>query len=80
LLEMHWASLCGMLGGVSKGGQIELLGQRRGDLMTQRASVLFKTGWISLAIIGVAILLFGLVVTVVPTSSDASYLRAIGVA
>jgi hypothetical protein len=28
--------------------------------MTQRASVLFKTGWISLAIIGVAILVFGL--------------------
>src|SRR5688572_22614518 len=38
---MRWASLWGMLGGVSKkGGQIELLGQRRGDLMTQRASPL----------------------------------------
>ena len=32
--------------------------------MTQRASVLFKTGWISLAIIGVAILVFGLIATI----------------
>jgi hypothetical protein len=47
--------------------------------MTQRASVLFKTGWISLAIIGVAILVFGLIVTIVPTtSSGPPYLRAIG--
>ncbi len=38
--------------------------------MTQRASVLFETGWISLAIIGVAILVFGLIATAVPTSSD----------
>ncbi len=77
---MRWASSCGMLGGVSKAGQIELLWQQRGDLMTQRASVLFKIAWISLAIIGVAILVFGLIVTVVPTSSDPPYLRAIGVA
>src|SRR5215208_709688 len=48
--------------------------------MTQRASVLFKTGWISLTVIGVAILVFGLIVTTVPTSSDPSSLRAIGVA
>jgi uncharacterized membrane protein HdeD (DUF308 family) len=48
--------------------------------MTQRASILFKTGWISLAIIGVAILVFGLIVTTAPTSSDPPYLRAIGVA
>jgi hypothetical protein len=48
--------------------------------MPQRASVLFKTGWISLAIIGVAILVFGLIATVVPTSSDPPYLRAISVA
>lgn len=48
--------------------------------MTQRASVQFKIAWISLAIIGVAILVFGLIVTVVPTSSDPPYLRAIGVA
>jgi multisubunit Na+/H+ antiporter MnhB subunit len=47
--------------------------------MTQRASVLFKTGWISLAIIGVAILVFGLIVTAMPASSDPPYLRAIGV-
>jgi hypothetical protein len=48
--------------------------------MTQREGVLFKTGWISLAIIGVGILGFGFVVTVVPTSSAPPYLRAIGVA
>ena len=48
--------------------------------MTQREGVLFKIAWISLAIIGVAILVFGLIVTVVPTSSDPLYLRAIGVA
>jgi hypothetical protein len=45
--------------------------------MTQRASVLFKTGWIPLAIIGVAILVFGLIATAVPTSSEPPYLRAI---
>jgi uncharacterized membrane protein HdeD (DUF308 family) len=48
--------------------------------MTQRDSVLFKSGWISLAIIGLAILVFGLIATVVPTSSDPPYMRAIGVA
>lgn len=48
--------------------------------MTQRASVLFKIAWISLAIIGLAILLFGLIATTVPTSSDPPYLRAIGMA
>ena len=48
--------------------------------MTQRSSILFKVAWISLAIIGVAILVFGLIVMVVPTSTDPPYLRAIGVA
>ena len=48
--------------------------------MTQRASLLFTIAWISLAIIGVAILAFGLIVTVIPTSSDSPYLRASGVA
>jgi len=48
--------------------------------MTQRASTLFKIGWISLAIIGVAILIFGLITTAVPASSDPPYMRAIGVA
>ena len=49
--------------------------------MTQCASTLFiKTGWISLAIIGVAILLFGLITTAVPASNDPPYMRAIGVA
>lgn len=48
--------------------------------MTQSASVLFKIEWISLAIIGIAILVFGLIATVVPASSGPPYLRAIGVA
>src|SRR5215216_2515562 len=48
--------------------------------MTQRASVLFKSGWISLAIIGLAILAFGLIATVVPAPSGPPYMRAIGVA
>src|SRR5215203_4998907 len=48
--------------------------------MTQRASTLFKTGWISLTIIGLAILLFGLITALMPTSGGPPYLRAIGVA
>ncbi len=48
--------------------------------MTQRASVLFKGGWISLAISGVAIPVFGLIATTVPASSEQPYLQAIGVA
>jgi hypothetical protein len=48
--------------------------------MTQRAGVLFNSGWISLAIIGVAILAFGLITATVPASTDPPYLRAIGVA
>ena len=48
--------------------------------MTQRDRALMKAGWISLAIIGVAILVFGLITTAVPASSDPPYLRAIGVA
>ena len=48
--------------------------------MTQRSSVLFKVSWISLGIIGMAILIFGLITTVVPASTDPPYMRAIGVA
>jgi uncharacterized membrane protein HdeD (DUF308 family) len=48
--------------------------------MTQRSSALFKISWILLGIIGVAILVFGLITTVVPASSSPPYLRAIGVA
>ncbi len=49
--------------------------------MTQRTSILFKTSWISLAIVGFAILVFGLIATIVPTTSGGPpYLRAIGVA
>jgi hypothetical protein len=76
MFEVRWASICGMLGSVSKGGHIPT---PRGA-MTQSASVLFKSGWISLAIIGLAILIFGLITTVVPDSGGPPYLRAIGVA
>jgi hypothetical protein len=48
--------------------------------MTQRANVLFVTAWISLAIIGVAILLFGLITALMPASGGPPYLQAIGVA
>ena len=48
--------------------------------MTKRESVLFKIAWVSLAIIGVAILVFGLIVTAWPGSSDPLSTRAIGVA
>jgi hypothetical protein len=43
-------------------------------------SILFKFAWISLAIIGIAILIFGLIVTVWPGSSNSLFLRTIGVA
>jgi uncharacterized membrane protein HdeD (DUF308 family) len=48
--------------------------------MIKRGSVRFKIAWVSLAITGVAIFVFGLIVTVWPGSSNASFLRAIGVA
>ena len=48
--------------------------------MIQSESIRFKIAWISLAITGVAIFVFGLIVTVWPGSSDALFLRTIGVA
>ncbi len=48
--------------------------------MIKRESALLKIAWISLAITGVAIFVFGLIVTVWPGSSNPSLLRAIGVA
>ncbi len=39
-------------------------------MTNKRETIPFKIAWISLAIIGVAILVFGLVITVVPGSSD----------
>jgi hypothetical protein len=48
--------------------------------MTQRDSALFNTAWISLAVIGLAILLFGLISALMPASGEPPYLRAIGVA
>ncbi|GHO82703.1 hypothetical protein [Dictyobacter formicarum] len=48
--------------------------------MIKRERVLFKIAWVSLAITGVAILVFGLIVTAWPASSDPLSLRAIGVA
>jgi hypothetical protein len=37
--------------------------------MIQRDGALFKTGWISLAIVGLAILVFGLISALMPASS-----------
>jgi uncharacterized membrane protein HdeD (DUF308 family) len=48
--------------------------------MIQRKSVRFKIAWVSLAIIGVAIFVFGLIATVWPDSSNPLFLRTIGVA
>lgn len=45
-----------------------------------RESVLFKIAWVSLALTGVAILVFGLIATAWPSSGDSLYLRADGVA
>jgi uncharacterized membrane protein HdeD (DUF308 family) len=48
--------------------------------MTRVAGLSFRIAWVSLAITGIAILIFGIVIVVLPTSSDTSYLRAVGVA
>jgi hypothetical protein len=48
--------------------------------MMQRETVRFKIAWVALAIIGIAIFVFGLIVAVWPGSSDALFLRTIGVA
>jgi uncharacterized membrane protein HdeD (DUF308 family) len=48
--------------------------------MSQPESLRFKIAWISLAIIGIAIFVFGLIVSVWPGSSDTLFLRTIGVA
>ena len=48
--------------------------------MIKQESVRFKIAWVSLAITGVAIFVFGLIVSVWPGSSNPSFLRAIGVA
>ncbi len=47
---------------------------------TKPETVQFKIAWISLAIIGVAILVFGLVILVLPGSNDPLAMRADGVA
>ncbi len=48
--------------------------------MIKRERVLFKIAWVLLAITGVAILVFGLIATAWPASSERSSLQAIGVA
>src|ERR671913_203148 len=73
---MRRAALCGILRGARKIGHIPTLSGQ----MTQRDSALFKTGWISLAIIGVGILVFGLITALMPASGGPPYLRTIGVA
>jgi len=46
----------------------------------RRASVPLTIGWISLAIIGVAIFVFGLAAAMLPAPSGPPYLRTVGVA
>jgi hypothetical protein len=46
----------------------------------RRASVPLRFGWISLAMIGIAIFVFGLVAAMVPAPSGPTYLRADGAA
>ena len=48
--------------------------------MGKQESVLFKIAWVSLAITGVAILIFGLIATAWPGSSDPLTTQATGVA
>ncbi len=48
--------------------------------MMKPEGVLFKAAWILLAVIGAAILLFGLVAALLPGPNDALFYRAIGVA
>ena len=48
--------------------------------MRKRERILFKIAWVLLAITGVAILVFGLIATVWPASSDRLSLQAVGVA
>jgi len=48
--------------------------------MMKQGSVRFTIAWVSLVIIGVAIAVFGLIVTVWPGSNNPSFVRAIGVA
>ncbi len=48
--------------------------------MAKKESLLFKVAWIILAIIGVAILIFGFINAIWPGSDDPSSSRAIGVA
>jgi len=48
--------------------------------MNQAETLRFKLAWIALTIIGVAILLFGVIVILWPGAQDALYLRTIGVA
>lgn len=48
--------------------------------MSKQESISFKVAWICLAIVGISILIFGLIVTASPGSSNALFFRAIGVA
>ena len=48
--------------------------------MSHRRSILFTISWLLLAMIGLAIFVFGLIVAVWPGSGDPAFLRAIGVA
>ncbi len=50
------------------------------SLMNNQETIMFKIAWISLAIIGIAILVFGLVIIALPGSNDPLAMRADGVA
>lgn len=48
--------------------------------MMRQESALFRIAWVALAIVGVAILAFGLIVALWPGPSDPLFMRTIGVA
>jgi len=48
--------------------------------MRHSMSIKFKLCWIALAIIGIAIFAFGLLIATVPSPNDSPFVRAVGVA
>jgi hypothetical protein len=48
--------------------------------MREHTSVMFKISWISLAIVGIAIFLFGLIIAAVPSGDNTPFFRSIGLA
>lgn len=50
------------------------------DPGSRHSGVLFRAGWISLALSALAILVFGFIVLAIPAGHDTRYFRAVGVA